>query len=292
MAYHFMLICHLLVISNAFHPTKVSHSYKHTPIQVWNIIPNKMYLLIPWLLFWGDVRYRCDKNNECEKPGKHLQRMRQQIELTHFNKLSPSTPAENYHNLVYWFIRKNTHMCRHYGVKYKKIRFHLLHLIFLASFFLTKHKYIIFIYQHPWNHPLLQKAFRFSGESLEVAIHLNDIFLLIKKPCVTDYVYERQVSFNQLVNNHYLKCVSLKSPDHFSSRCWSAKLASISSSLRLFSTHSGKTGKQDFSPIHMKVWIITLKHFDQGSKRKIQLLHQKKESCAFTSVEENLFRNS
>ena len=170
------------------------------------------------------------KNIECEKPRKHLQRMRQQIELTRFNKLSPSMPAEYCHNLVYWFIRKSTHMCRHYGVKYMKIRFRLLHLIFLASFFLTKHKYNLYLPTPLKSSSSSKSFFRLTGESLEVAIHLNDIFLLIKKPCVTDYVYERQVSFNQLVNNRYLKCDSLKSPDHFSSRCWSTKLASISSS--------------------------------------------------------------
>lgn len=119
------------------------------------------------------------KNNEREKYAKHSQKKKVTGSwINVLNKLSPSTHSRNCHNLVYWFITKNTHICRHYGIKYKEIWFRLLHLIFLASFF-TKHMYIIFIYQHPWNHPLLQKAF--TGESLEVAIHLNEIFLLIKK---------------------------------------------------------------------------------------------------------------
>lgn len=137
MAYHFMLICHLLVIPSTFHPTKVSQSYFYSLIQVWIYFQIKS---APWSRVMPDY-YFCtfitdDKNNGWEKQRKHLQKQWQQIELTYFNKLNPSTPAENCHNLIYWFItEKHPHVSPLWG-KYKKIRFRLLHLIFLASFFL------------------------------------------------------------------------------------------------------------------------------------------------------------
>lgn len=94
------------------------------------------------------------------------------------NKLSPSTYSRElpqFSLLIYY--KKYPHM----SPLWYKIQGNLAPSATLdisASFF-KKHMYIIFIYQHPWNHPLLQKAF--TGESLEVAIHLNEIFLLIKK---------------------------------------------------------------------------------------------------------------
>lgn len=113
------------------------------------------------------------KNNEREKHAKHSQKKKVTGSwINVLNKLSPSTHSRKlpqFSLLIYY--KEHPHM----SPLWFKIQGNL---IFLASFF-TKHMYIIFIYQHPWSHPLLQKAF--TGESLEVAIHLNEIFLLIKK---------------------------------------------------------------------------------------------------------------
>lgn len=102
-----MLICHFLVIPSTLHPTKVSQSYFYSLIQVWIYFQIKS---APWSRVTPDY-YFCtfitdDKNNGWEKQRKHLQKQWQQIELTYFNKLNPSTPAENCHNLIYWFITK------------------------------------------------------------------------------------------------------------------------------------------------------------------------------------------
>ena len=123
-----------------------------------------------------------DKNNECEKPGKHFQKKRQQIELTHFNKLSPSTPAENCHNLVYWFIRKkHPHVSPLWGKIWENCVSSAILDIFGVLFSYKIQVYNIYLPTPLKSSSSWKSFFRFTGESLEVAIHLNDIFLLIKK---------------------------------------------------------------------------------------------------------------
>jgi len=173
--YHFMLICHLPVIHNSVSSHKsFTIALNMPPFKCGIYFQIKTNRAVPWngpFLFLQS-QHRWQK----QRTRKSMQNIhRKKVTgswINVLNKLSPSTHSRKlpqFSLLIYYKEHPHT------STLWYKIQGNL---IFLASFF-TKHMYIIFIYQHPWSHPLLQKAF--TGESLEVAIHLNEIFLLIKK---------------------------------------------------------------------------------------------------------------